>query len=42
MVGPNVVFGLMPDQIGLIETIRVRQGRVPISLDELSFIYVAD
>ncbi len=29
MVGPNVVFGLMPDQIGLIETIRVRQGRVP-------------
>src|SRR6266566_4875766 len=29
MVGPNVVFGLMPDQIGLIETIRVREGRVP-------------
>ena len=29
MVGPNVVFGLMPDQIGLIETIRVRAGRVP-------------
>ena len=29
MVGPNVVFRLMPDQIGLIETIRVRQGRVP-------------
>ncbi len=28
MVGPNVVFGLMPDQIGLIETIRVRAGRV--------------
>jgi len=29
MVGPNVVFGLMPDQIGLIETIRVRQASVP-------------
>jgi len=29
MVGPNVVFGLMPDQIGLLETIRVRQGRMP-------------
>ena len=29
MVGPNVVFRLMPDQIGLIETIRVRDGRVP-------------
>ena len=29
MVGPNVVFGLMPDQIGLLETIRVRQGQMP-------------
>ena len=34
MVGPNVVFGVMPRvgapvQIGLIETMRAREGRVP-------------
>src|SRR5206468_9756499 len=28
-VGPNVVFAPMPDQIGLIETMRAREGRVP-------------
>jgi branched-subunit amino acid aminotransferase/4-amino-4-deoxychorismate lyase len=28
-VGPNVVSGVMPDQIGLIETIRVREGLLP-------------